>query len=124
MTGTPPHEHPGRGSEDIDVSRFPDLSGHHVALRFGEVGEDSGANAAPYIPLSLTVGERTIPANSTTIRYGLHRDFWVDPDTPSEADRQALLQAALGRLPADMEALARGDISVLEIRHFVLPQQP
>lgn len=117
----PPHTHQNPEFRDLDSAGLSVDEDHHLAYRFGEVGEEPFDTQAPYLPLSLSFGPPKLEASRETLKYGLVRDFWANPEAPTEEDRQALLKAALKLLPAHIEAVEDGRRDILDKRHFVRP---
>src|SRR5919108_5499952 len=111
----PPHVHANPDFLDLDSSEVG-LDEYHLAYRLGEVGEEPDDALAPYLPLSISFGPPKLEASRHTLRYGLVRDYWSDPETPTKADRNSLLQSALRVVPEDIRGIESGDAERLRTR--------
>jgi hypothetical protein len=116
----PRHQHANPDFVDLDSSGLG-LDKYHLAYRFGQVGEEPADALTPYLPLSISFGPPQLEASRQTLRYGLQRDFWRSPESPSDDDRSVLLRSALSVLAADIRSVESGDDERLRTRRFMTP---
>lgn len=117
----PPHKHANPEFLDLNSSELG-LDEYHLAYRLGEVGEEPGDALTPYLPLSISFGPPKLEASRHTLRYGLHPEFWSNPENPTDEDREALLRSALRVVPEDIRAVESGDTERLQTRRFLSPE--